>query len=190
MRLPDWRLAAVVLAVAVAGAGTAEAIHRHRVDSHGAPVLATAPTAAYGARLVSVRNAPGRVCIAHDGLAPSGGPLRPRLDPGPTGGVALWLPGMNARPCRAVLTSLSRSQATAFAAAVDAAKTWPSGRYNCPADDASSVSVFLFYAGRPQAEVVREGLAGCISLTAPGRASLEGAGLDDLGPQPKGLHGR
>lgn len=182
--------------VLVAGfAGTL--IVQHVVDERRhAPVVveedravsAAAPGRPFGARIVANRNG-HRWCASSDGLGAAGGDLRPWLDTDPSGGEALWLPGMNSKACRAVLTTLTRQQATAFAAAVDRAKPWPSGTYNCPADDGSSVTVFLSYAGRRGAEVVREALAGCGGISAPGRTTLEGGGLDDLGAEPRGLRG-
>lgn len=173
-----------VAALGVVGA----LVVQHLVDEHRhAPEYAAAPTHAYGATMEANKNG-HHFCSSSDGLAPSGGDLRPWLDRDPAGGVALWLPGMNARPCRAVLTTLTRSQATAFAEAVDAAKARSSGIYNCPMDDASSVTVFLSYAGQRLAEVVREALLGCGGISAPGRSGIDGGGLTDLGPQPKGLH--
>jgi hypothetical protein len=168
-------------------------VAQHLVDEHKhAPAYAAAPTRAYGAQMEPVRNAPRHgarsICSSSDGLGASGGEVRPWLDPHPTGGVALWLPGLNARPCRAVLTALTRSQASAFAVAVDHARPFPSGAWDCAMDDASGVTVFLSYPGRVQAEVVEVALSGCGGLTAPGRSAVEGAGIGDLGPQPAGLH--
>ena len=49
--------------------------------------------------------------------------------------VVIWVPGMNARPCRAALTRLGKGSARALAGAIDAAPLFPRGTFSCPADD-------------------------------------------------------
>jgi hypothetical protein len=130
-----------------------------------------------------------RACaLPTDGLPPSGGTTRPWLDPEPTGGEVLWLPGLNSRRCRGVLTPIDRDHAVRIAGAVDAAKPFPPGIYHCPMDDASSATVFLFYAGTKLAELVRIKLGGCGGVSAPGRSTVEDRFLNELGPGPAGLH--
>jgi len=128
------------------------------------------------------------VCVSPgDGLAPSGGSTRPWADPDPSGATVLWLPGLNSKPCRTVLTHLGPVRARTFAADVDKAKPFPKGAISCPMDDGSSATVFLAYAGRTETEVVRVGLTGCASFSAPHRAILWSDGGHELGRTPSGI---
>lgn len=183
-RRARWRVLTVVLALGTA-AGIATAAYVHdREPYRNLPVYATAPTSAEAA-VVSATNG---VCVSSDGLGDLRVSAHLWVDPNPRGGKALWLPGLNARPCRALLVDVSPSQARSFAKAVETSRPFPSGIFNCPADDASGVTVFLSYPDHRQAEVVQVRLTGCGGITAPGRDVREpgGVGLRALGAAPPG----
>lgn len=158
----------------------------HRDPYRHLPVYATAP-ASVPATAAASQNG---VCVSDDGLGDPPSSAHLWVDPNPSGAEALWLPGLNARHCQALLTDLSRSRARSVAQAVMDSRPFPAGNFNCPMDDASGVTVFLTYPDRSRAEVVRVKLAGCGGLTAPGRDLREpgGIGLQALRPFPPGLH--
>ena len=150
-------------------ATVAAAAYVHHRDARHAPVFAILPTSAD----VAVVQTHHHNCVASDGLAQSKAGGVVWVDRHPTGGRALWLPGANARRCRARLTVLSAGQAADFARAVEQAPPFPPVATSCPMDDGSGVTVYLTYRGRSKAEVVRVGLTGCVSVSAPGRAERE-----------------
>ncbi|MEV0407643.1 hypothetical protein [Actinoallomurus sp. NPDC050550] len=95
------------------------------------------------------------------------------VDARPIGVVAVWLPGMNQRPCRAALTRGNADFARRLATDIRTAPKWPSGAYNCPMDDASGASLYFEQSGTAKAELVDVHLAGCRGIGAPGRSSRE-----------------
>ena len=110
----------------------------------------------------------------------------------PASAVALWLPGMNDRPCRARRTVIGRAAAQRLAADVRRSPT-ASGVSNCPNDDATGVQIWFQFDGQEDQSIV-VGLRGCTSVWAadrrPRRASVELLrDLADVAPQPwrKGL---
>jgi hypothetical protein len=112
-----------------------------------------------------------------DGRVASKAPLV-RVDPTPHGVVGVWLPGLNQRPCEAVLTRSGMDVATRLAADIAAAPAMSPGRYVCPHDDASAVELTFTYIwfGGPDphpgmGERATVKLSGCASITAPGRSA-------------------
>ena len=79
----------------------------------------------------------------------------------PAFAVVIWVPGLNARPCRAALTRIGKSGARALAGAIDAAPLFPKGTFNCPADDGGAADVYFAYRGAPSVARVWISLAGC-----------------------------
>jgi hypothetical protein len=141
---------------------------QHR-DSRPSPVFEVMPTSAPASAAVLRGTGSSETCVSSDGLGHPPRSGRTWVDPRPSGGKALWLPGFNARDCRAVLTRLSTRQAQALASAVEGSSPFPAGAHSCPMDDESSVTAFLTYPGHDEAEVVRVLLSGCGGVTAPGR---------------------
>ena len=163
--------------LALAGAAAAFVgfvLHEAAAQGAGdhAPVHATPPT-------VGACHRGGGAREVHDG--------RPWVDADPTGGVAVWRPGMNVHPCHLVKTHLDQRHARLFAQEVRGAEPWPGGSVHCPADDGSLVSVYLTYADRAD-EVVTVGLAGCGGVSAPGRESWRADVRAALRPFPPHLH--
>ena len=128
------------------------------------PVFATVPL-----RPAPVSSADG-LCRGTDGLGdPTPGRDRVWVDANPSGATALWLPGLNDRPCVSVTTRLDAAHARALAAAVRSAQPPSPGISNCAADQGASVTVFFTYPGRAKAEVIRLHLGGCGGFSAPRR---------------------
>ncbi len=95
------------------------------------------------------------------------------VDPFPTGVVLVWLPGLNGRPCRAVLAHAGTRVARQLAVGVDAAPAVRPGLSAGAADDATAVGLYFTYAGRTVAEEVLIGLGGEELVDAPGRSPRE-----------------
>ena len=81
----------------------------------------------------------------------------------------IWVPGLNARPCRAVLSRLGRGEADALATAIDAAPLFPTGTIACPNDDGGAADVYFSYRTAPSVARVWISLAGCRPIAAMDR---------------------
>ena len=75
--------------------------------------------------------------------------------------VVIWVPGLNARPCRAAMTRIGMSEARSLAGAIDAAPLFPKGTFNCPADDGGAADIYFAYRGASPVARVWISLAGC-----------------------------
>jgi hypothetical protein len=118
----------------------------------------------------------------------------PVADAGPVGiegdpvsAVAVWLPGMNDRPCHAMRTAIGGVAARRLADDVRSSPT-ASGVSNCPDDDARGVQIWFHFAGGRD-ETVVVGLRGCNSVWASGRRPRRASvdlmrDLADVAPQP------
>lgn len=130
----------------------------------GAPVPAMAPTRAPGTVTVSgsctVRGAVTAVDSGVHGLV-----LVDRL---PTRVALVWVPGLDTRPCAAVLSHAGQRVARQLAAAVDTAPPVPDGMGVGVAGDGMEVRLYFDYPGRT-AEQVTVGLGGAGHVGAPGR---------------------
>jgi hypothetical protein len=105
----------------------------------------------------------------------------------PLGAVAVWLPGMNDRPCQARRTVIGRAAARRLTTDVLSSPA-ASGISNCPMDDASAVQVWFRTADGPDQTIV-VGLRGCMTVWAAGRrprrASVELLrDLAEVAPRP------
>jgi len=96
---------------------------------------------------------------------------RVSVSPQPTAAFAYWLPGLNSKKCRVVVTKLTEGQAASLAADVRDS-TYRRGAYSCPADDDSTVWIFFRYADRTGYEVVSAQLTGCSFAGAPHRGEV------------------
>ena len=166
---------AVLLAIGFGSAGLGVVRH-HGLPAHDPqPVYAEPPSGGHCRAAVN----PSTPAYAPD--------QQPWVDADPTGGVVVWQPGMNVRPCHPITTSLDQQHARLFAQAVRSAKPFPPGIYHCPADDASRADVYLTYPGQPD-EVITVGLAGCGGITAPQRHRYNAGWAPALRPFPHHLH--
>lgn len=151
---------AVVLAAAILTAACGQATPLTR---GGGPL----PTRALPAKIAA--NGP---CVLVGGrAAPTPGESQTPLEVGsdPLFAVVLWVPGLNARPCRAALTRLDEAEAGALADAINAAPVFPHGTIACPADDGGAADVYLAYDGGASVARVWISLAGCHPVTAQDR---------------------
>lgn len=162
------------------------ALYLHRQHDRGTPYLTVRPER----NIVTLTARAGKVCQSSDGLpTPTVDKLAPRVwvDPDPIGGLVLWRPGPNSRPCKARLEHLDPARAQAFAAAVEKAPLPPATTVACSTAGAGA-TVFLTYRDQQNAEVVRV-TPGCGGdLSAPGRLARQlGAALAALGHAGAGL---
>lgn len=88
----------------------------------------------------------------------------------PTGLVAVWLPGLNAKHCVARRTTSGTHPAERAAAAIRQAAAFPPETLWCPNDDNARVRLYFTYA-RGGDEYADVALAGCRPIAAPGRAA-------------------
>jgi hypothetical protein len=95
-----------------------------------------------------------------------------RVDTGPSAMTVLWLPGLNARSCRAALVRTGAGKATSLATDVnDATAVPPLARYSCPMSDNAEAELFFSYGPARPAELVTVVLSGCRWIDDPGRDS-------------------
>jgi hypothetical protein len=136
---------------------------------HGKPVVVAAP--AHPPRAAVVKGACA-VPSAATGESPYTTTDRPLLwvRNHPTGLVAVWLPGLNAKHCVARRTSSGARLAQRVATAIRQAAPFPPETLWCPRDDNAKVRLYFTYA-RGGAEFAEVALAGCRPIAAPGRAA-------------------
>ena len=125
------------------------------------------PTEAPQARIVST--GPCLVVGSKGPPAINGSRTPLEIGASPRSAVVIWVPGMNARPCRAELTRLGKTQSRALAIAIDAAPLFPSGVLSCPAYDGGAADVYFAYRGTPSVVNVWISLAGCRSVNVLNR---------------------
>lgn len=110
------------------------------------------------------------------------------VDGDPVGVTAVWVPGLNQRPCRTAVRHYPAVVARRLAGDIRQAPRFPRGNVGCPNDDGSAVDLYFAYAHRAT-EYVAVGLRGCTSVDAPGRSSRRASGalmrdLASVAPQP------
>ncbi|MBN9619014.1 MAG: hypothetical protein J0H43_04705 [Actinobacteria bacterium] len=140
------------------------------------PAPAGVPTVAPGASLEPVSpvspvpgaSPAGPMCVVAGRVSSWPAPQQTVSVPaGPIAITIVWLPGLNAVPCQAVLTRSGAALARHLAADVDLARPVGDGTYNCAADDESGLRLYFSYSGR-RVSVVDASLSGCHWLSAPG----------------------
>lgn len=165
-------LAALAVAGCAAGSGTGSGLGAgpgagsgggQGVPASSGPVHRQAPSVAPPATRGSLGCMPG---VAPDAVAPRAG--LPTVDPDPVGVTAVWLPGLGAEPCRAVLATHGAPVATRLAADIRAAPRFLPGARSCPLDEGSEVDLYFHYRSGGD-ERVRAKLSGCTAISAPGR---------------------
>lgn len=136
-------------------------------------LLIAAGCASHGAKPVAVSATPtatrsnGVCLVSQTSEQPQHGRVTVAADP--SSATALWLPGLNSTQCASASTPISRADARRLAEDIRSAPPVPPGIRHCPADDAATVSIRFAYPGEADEEVIAH-LAGCTSLTAPGRS--------------------
>lgn len=152
-------------AAPVAAAGTGSA-------GHGTPVVQTAPAQP---PVMAREDGACSLQTAGDSAAPTStsGDKLLWLRAHPTGVVAIWIPGLNAKHCVARRTKNGASLAQRISTAIRHAKAFPTEPLPCPFDDRSSVRLYLTY-GSGGDEYAEVSLDGCRPITAPGRAARWG----------------
>jgi hypothetical protein len=150
---------------------------------HGDGLRARSPGSALSA--VVYQNAPavvpasrqrGRVCITPGSqVTPASHGRLVSVDPHPVGVTLVWLPGLNQRPCRSVMTRENAPVASRLQAELDAARAFPHRAINCPMDDGAAVDLYFDY-DHGLSEFVQVGLAGCAPAVAPHRTARMGFG--------------
>ncbi len=137
-----------------------------------APALAAAHGATGPSSLVPATHLSGAVCVvsgnsatsAHTGTTPFSVPAHP------DGVDVVWLPGLDDKSCKAVLTRGTVHVASALASDINGAPVVPAGRLvNCPMDDGTSARLYFTYR-HGATERVDADLSGCSYMTVPGHA--------------------
>ena len=164
--LPRRTLVALVGCAVLAGGGYATAATS---SDHGAPVVAPAP--AHPPRTAVVKGS----CTVPS-AASKDSPYTTTDKPlmwvraHPTGLVAIWSPGLNAKRCVARRTISGGHLAQRVAAAVRQAAPFPPETLWCPMDDNAQVELYFTYE-RGGDEYAAVALGGCRPISAPDRAA-------------------
>jgi hypothetical protein len=159
-------LAVLIGVAALSSAGYADAL---TAADHGTPVFAPAP--AHPPKAAVVKGA-CTVPSVTDNESPYTTTDRPLLwvRAHPTGLVAIWLPGLNAKHCVARRTTSGGHLAQRVAGAIRQSAPFPPETLWCPNDDGAQVRLYFQFAkGRDQYADVA--LGGCRPIAAPGRAA-------------------
>ena len=141
------------------------------------PVFASVPTAGPS----SVKTTP--CVVSEDAHRELSGTALVFVDRHPVAVEAVWIPGLNQRPCRSEVTRGTAVEAAKIAAAIDAAPRFPSGDFSCPNDDRSATQLYFSYPSH-RSQMAEVALSGCTSVHAPGRRArqLTVAVREALGP--------
>lgn len=135
------------------------------MSGHGKPVTRQAP-----ARPPAASRRHG-ACVVHQRSTTPGtthGLVWVRRHP--TGAVLIWLPGLNAKQCRARRTTADQHRAEALAAAIERAPRVSGRTYACPSDDGTALRLYFEYRHHAD-EYAGVALSGCRWIGAPGRSS-------------------
>lgn len=145
------------------GGSRSRSVHVGLSSSHGVPFFREVQVQ-HPKRLHGSCSAP-RVPVAKAKDAPA------FIDPDPSGGTAVWQPGLNSAGCQALTTQLTAARATALAHEVDHDRVIPAtASFACPADDGSRVDIYFSYADT-RTELIDIALNGCRFVSAPGRSA-------------------
>jgi hypothetical protein len=91
------------------------------------------------------------------------------VSPSPAAVTAEWIPGLDSRSCRAILTQGGQVIASALATAIDNDPMVTPGTYMCPNDTGTSVTLYFNYGNVRQGEIVDVDLEGCPWIGDPER---------------------
>ncbi|MGN6472158.1 MAG: hypothetical protein ACTHK4_00725 [Mycobacteriales bacterium] len=134
---------------------------------HGTPITRPAPARPPA---TSTSNSSCVVPDRDDSASPPQDPNAPLVwvHAAPTGMVAIWLPGLNAKHCVARRTVSGATLAGHVASAIRRAAAFPNGALPCPYSDGAAVEVYLRYDNQPDEYAVVT-LNGCRAVGAPSR---------------------
>jgi hypothetical protein len=99
--------------------------------------------------LVPATHVRGAVCVVsgHASLSSPPGTTAPPVLAHPSAVAVVWLPGLNSRACKAVLTRGNAHIAAALASDIDGARVVPNAEtYMCPDDDGTGARLYFMYA--------------------------------------------
>jgi hypothetical protein len=138
-------------------------------------VVAGAGAGVVSSSLVPATHLRGAVCVVSGNSfivpSPPSVTTPPTVSPHPSGADVVWLPGLNSKTCKAVLTRGSSHIASDLARDIDHAPVdLNSGGIFCPSDDGTSARLYFRYAHDTTQRINAE-LSGCSWITAPGDAS-------------------
>jgi hypothetical protein len=141
----------------------------------GAPVVAQADAVAASSSLIPAAHLRGAVCVVSETSAiPSHlSTPPPTLSPDPSGVTVVWIPGLNSKTCKAVLTRGNAHVASVIASGLDHAMIVQRGVQSgpimsCPNNDGTTARLYFTYVHRPTQRIDFD-LSGCTWITGPGR---------------------
>jgi hypothetical protein len=102
------------------------------------------------------------------------------VDPTPASLTAVWIPGLNAKPCVSLLTLSDTGVARSVAKAINAAAAWPEGQFSCAANDGSRVDLYFKYNSDTVGQVAVVHLTGCFDVEAAGRSARQAGDIFDV----------
>ena len=134
----------------------------------GAPV-ATAYAGVTPSSLVPGTHLRGAVCVlfGNSSISSPPGTTSPSVLAHPSAVAVVWLPGLNSRACKAVLTRGNAHIGSTLASDIDGARVVPNAEtYMCPDDDGTGVRLYFMYAHGATRRIDAD-LSGCSWITAP-----------------------
>ena len=135
----------------------------------GAPAV-TAYAGVTPSSLVPATHLRGAVCVVSGDNSSSSSPgtTSPSVLAHPSAVAVVWLPGLNSRACKAVLTRGNAHIASTLASDIDEARVVPNAdTYMCPDDDGTGARLYFMYA-QGATQRIDADLSGCPWITAPG----------------------
>jgi hypothetical protein len=135
----------------------------------GAPVV-TAYAGVTPSSLVPATHLRGAECVVSGDTSISSPPgtTSPSVLAHPSAVAAVWIPGLNSRACKAVLTRGNAHIASTLASDIDGARVVPNAdTYMCPDDDDRGARLYFMYAHGATRRIDAD-LSGCSWITDPG----------------------
>ena len=154
------------MCVARAGAGLICTLF---LTTIGAPVV-TAYAGVTPSSLVPATHLRGAVCIVsgNNSLSSPPGTTSPSVLAHPSAVAVVWLPGLNSRACKAVLTRGNAHIAATLASDIDGARVVQNAdTYMCPDNDGTSARLYFMFAHGATQRIDAD-LSGCSWIKAPG----------------------
>jgi hypothetical protein len=136
----------------------------------GAAPVVTAEAGVNPSSLVPATHLRGAVCVVSgdNSISSSPGRMSPSVLAHPSAVDIVWLPGLNSRACKAVLTRGTAHIASTLTSDIDGARVVPNAdTYMCPDDDGTGARLYFMYADGATQRIDAD-LSGCSWITAPG----------------------